>query len=121
MYNLLRYLSDWIVDNYLEDHLTILPNGLCDRRPINDESIAMEELDDIVSRDLPDIEKLVLAFGWITERFIEREQHEIEIARALNDTEALVRSQIKLEVMKHARSIFNNCTRRVMGRSAWDD
>lgn len=79
------------------------------------------KLTEIVEADLPDIEKLAKAFGWITSGYVERGEDEIELARAMGDQEAVIREQIKLEMMKHARSIFQDVYRRVTRRSAWDE
>jgi len=79
------------------------------------------KLTEIVEADLPDIEKLAQAFGWITGSYIEHAEGEIELARATGDQEAVIREQIKMEMMKHARSIFQDVYRRVTRRSAWDE
>jgi hypothetical protein len=78
-------------------------------------------LDDIIESNLPDIEKLAQSFGWIASRNIERTGHEIELARAMGDQELVVREQIKMEMMKHARSIFQDCYQRVTRKRAWDE
>ncbi len=78
-------------------------------------------LTEIIETDLPDIEKLAQAFGWITGSYVERAEGEIELAGAMGDQEAVIREQIKMEMMKHARSIFQDVYRRVTRRSAWDE
>ena len=69
----------------------------------------------------PDVEKLAYAFGWITGRILEHTRKDIEVAGAMRDEEALVKQQLKLEVIKHARGIFRDCHRLVTGRKAWDE
>lgn len=81
----------------------------------------MDDLNTIIKTDLPEIERLAQAFEWVTDRFIEQAQKEIELARALGDQETVIKEHIKTEVMKHARSIFQDCYRRVTRRSAWDE
>jgi len=81
----------------------------------------VEEYNTIFEMDLPDIEKLARAFEWVTGRYVGHAQQEIELIRALGDQESLVKEQIKLGVMKHARSIFYDCYRRVTGRKVWDE
>jgi hypothetical protein len=50
----------------------------------------------------------VRAHLWeITESFLNHTQSELEVARAMNDREAIIRSQIKMEVMKHGRYILD--------------
>jgi len=46
-------------------------------------------------------------FWEITESFLKYTQNELELARAMNDREDVIRRQIKLEVMKHARYILD--------------
>ena len=81
----------------------------------------MDEFNEIIEADLPEVEKLAQAFGWVTNHWVERAQKEIELARAINDRETLVKEQIKTEMMKFARSIFQDCHVRVTGRRAWDE
>ncbi len=69
----------------------------------------------------PEIEKLAYAFGWITDRIVEHGMKDIELARALRDEDSLIKSQIKTEAIKHARSIFRNCHLLATGRKAWDE
>ena len=80
-----------------------------------------KKLDEIIQTDLPDIEKLAQTFVWITSRNIEHAEHEIELARAIGDQESVIRGQIKMETMKHVRSIFQDCYLRVTRRRAWDE
>jgi hypothetical protein len=77
--------------------------------------------DEIKASDLSEVEKLKKTFWWVTERFIEHAEQEIELARALNDQELLVKEQIKLGTMKHARDILQNCYLQVTGRRTWDE
>ena len=81
----------------------------------------MEELKAILEQDIPEVEKLAQAFDWITGRIIEHGQLEVELARVTQDRESLVKEQIKLSVMEHARKIFQQCHVLVTGRRAWDD
>jgi len=69
----------------------------------------------------PDIEKLVYAFGWITAGIIERAKHDIDAAAAIKDQQTLVKHQLKMEVMNHARGIFQECHILATGRKAWDE
>jgi hypothetical protein len=70
---------------------------------------------------LPEIEKLAYAFGWITDRIIEQGTKDIELARALRDEESVIRNQIKTEMVRHAKSIFQDCHMLATGRKAWDE
>ena len=46
---------------------------------------------------------------------------EVELARAMQDREGVIKTQIKMSTMSSAREIFATCYRRVTGRKAWDD
>ena len=93
----------------------------------------MEGMDEINATDLPSVfsqirgadlseaQKLARAFGWVTNRMIEYQQQEIDLARAMNDCESMVKEQIKLSMIHHARAIFQDCYRFMIGGSAWDE
>ena len=64
----------------------------------------------------------VRAHFWeISEFFLKNTQNELEMARAMNDREEVVRRQIKMEVMKHARSILDYSIQQVQRASEVDD
>ena len=81
----------------------------------------MKEFDAIIKSDLSEVDKLAQTFDFITSRFVDHADAQIELARAMKDQQALVKEQIKLGVMQHARSIFQDCHRSVIGRKAWDE
>ncbi len=81
----------------------------------------MDEFNAIFESDLDEIEKLAQAFQWITGRYIEFGEQEIELLRAMQDKETLVKEQIKLSTIKHTRSVFYDCYRRATGRRPWDE
>ena len=68
-----------------------------------------------------DVDKLAQAFDQITNSVIEHAQHEIELARAMYDHEAIVKHQIKMEAIKSARGIFQDCFLLILGRRTWDE
>jgi len=68
-----------------------------------------------------DVDKIARAFGWVTNTIIEQAHKDIEISRALKDRESIIKHQIKREVMKSAREIFNDCYRQLLGRQAWHE
>jgi len=80
-----------------------------------------DEVDRILSSDMPELEKVARAFDCITGFVIGNARAEIEIARSLQDRERLLKTQIKKETMTHARSIFETCYRRVTGRRPWHE
>jgi hypothetical protein len=81
----------------------------------------MDEFDRIIASALPDLEKLAQAFDWVTARVVAHAHQDIELAQAMQDQESVVKHQIKMETLKYARSVFNDCYRRVSGRRAWDE
>jgi hypothetical protein len=76
---------------------------------------------EIMKSNRPEIEKLAEAFGWITDRIVDHAVHEIEVARALGDSDEMVKHQIKMETVKHARRIFRECHLLATGRKVWDE
>jgi hypothetical protein len=79
------------------------------------------ELDAILASGLPDMPKLAQAFEALTGFIIEATERQIELARAMRDDREAVKQQIKLETLKHARSIFQTCYLGVTGKAARDD
>ena len=83
--------------------------------------IPQKEMDQIFSSDLPDLDKVRLAFDRITGFMVSHSQNEVELAKAMQDREGVVKTQIKMSTMESARGIFDMCYRRATGRKAWDD
>ena len=79
------------------------------------------EVERILASDLPDLEKLAKAFGCITGFIVGQSQVEIDLARALQDREQVLKIQIKKDSLAHARSIFETCYLRVTGRRPWNE
>jgi len=77
------------------------------------------EIERIAASDLPDLEKLARAFDCISGLIVRQAEADIELARALEDGEELLKTQIKKDTMLHARSVFEFCYRRVVGRRPW--
>ncbi len=80
-------------------------------------------LDQITRSDLTEMEKLVQTFDWVTRRIIEYGQREIELARAMNDEDEAVKQSIKLNTVKLARGVFQDCYLRASGSRTrlWED
>jgi hypothetical protein len=81
----------------------------------------MDEFNLIFEADLPEVEKLTRAFDLVTGRYLEAARKEIELLKAMGDGEALVKEQIKMSTLEHARGIYADCYQRATGRSAWDE
>jgi hypothetical protein len=76
---------------------------------------------EIQGSDQPEIDKLKTFFGQITSRIVEYAENEIELAKAMQDRESLVKQQIKMETIKSARGIFARGYQIATGRKAWDE
>jgi hypothetical protein len=81
----------------------------------------MKEFEDLLAADLSDLEKMTKAFRRITDQIIEYSTSEIELIKAMDDPEALVKEQIKMSTLRHAQQIFQECHMMLFGRKAWDD
>lgn len=66
-----------------------------------------------------EIEQLADAFGLATAKFLEETERKVELARAMQDQEMLVKEHIKSEVVKSVRQIFEANFKRITGRNAW--
>ena len=71
--------------------------------------------------DQPEVDKLKAVFGRATAQIVEFAEKEIELARAMQDDETLVKVQIKMETIKTARSIFDSGYLAATGKRAWDE
>ena len=76
---------------------------------------------EIQRSDLPEVAKLAAYFDKVTSGTIAYAAKEIELARALGDGESLIRHQVKMETLKHARSIFCRGYLIATKRKAWDE
>lgn len=83
--------------------------------------IPQEEMDQIFKSDLPELEKVRRAFDRITGFIVSHARNEVELARAMQDREEVVKTQIKMSTIESARGIFDMCYRRATGRRVWDD
>jgi hypothetical protein len=58
-------------------------------------------------------------FDQITRHVLEGFHRQLELARAENDHEAIVKQQIKIEVLKAARGMYAGCYRIVTKSTPW--
>jgi hypothetical protein len=79
------------------------------------------ELLRILDGDAPPIERLARAFGFVTGRAVDGARRDGELARAMQDPDSLLRSQIVMSTITTSREIFQTCYRRITGRDAWHD
>ena len=71
--------------------------------------------------DGPEIDKLSEFFGRVTGQIVEDAEREIELARAMQDRDEIVKQQIKRETIKTARALFARGYQIATGRRAWDE
>jgi hypothetical protein len=71
----------------------------------------MDEYNRVMASELPEIDKLRVGFEWITDRIVADAEREVELLRAMQDREALVKEQIKLSTVRHVRGLFEQCYR----------
>ena len=76
---------------------------------------------DLQDSEQPEIDKLVKFFDRITAQIVEFAEKEIELAQAIQDHESVVKQQVKMETIKHARRIFGQGYQIVTGKKAWND
>ncbi len=68
-----------------------------------------------------ELDTLAHSFERATGSFLTQAEQRLELARAMQDQEAIVREHIKMEVMKAARGLFRGSFKRACGRGAWDE
>ena len=76
---------------------------------------------DLQASDQPEIDKLSAFFNRVTAQIVEFAEKEIELSQAIQDREGLVKQQVKMETIKHARQIFCQGYQIATGKKAWDD
>ncbi len=76
----------------------------------------MDEFEKIIASDLPDLEKLAKAYQWTVKQYISASRFQLELLRAMEDREQLVKEQVKLGVMESAWEMFENCFLKVTGK-----
>ena len=69
----------------------------------------------IMQSDLAAVEKVKEAFTLVTNFYIEHGELEIELLRAMNDQENLVKEQIKVSTMRSAQGILSDAYRQATG------
>ena len=80
----------------------------------------MEEVNRVLESDLPDLDKLLRAFVQVTDIDLAHGQHEIDLHRALDDQEELVKVQIRLSTIEHCRDILQQCYQLITRRRSPD-
>ncbi len=80
----------------------------------------MAQVNEILASDLPEVDKLVQAFGCIVNLYLEHGQGELDVLRAVGDQEELVKQQVKLSTLRHSEAILQRCYQLVTRRGFSD-
>lgn len=78
------------------------------------------EFEQILSSDLPEVEKLSRAYLFILRQQQDFSSREIELRRALGDEQSLIKEQVKAGALKYSGEIFAFCYYRVTGKKPSD-
>jgi hypothetical protein len=66
-------------------------------------------MEETMNQHPAEIDRLKAAFAEATTAFLEQAEQKLALAHAINDDDQVVKEQIKVAVMKSARSIFQGC------------
>ncbi|MCA9947226.1 MAG: hypothetical protein KC449_27295 [Anaerolineales bacterium] len=80
-----------------------------------------KEYEEIFDSDLSEAEKIAKAFHQIIGTIETHTNNEIELLKAMNDRETLIKEQIKLSTIQHAKGIFNMVYLRATGKRSLDE
>lgn len=79
------------------------------------------ELEKVFDSDIDMLEKVSTSFKLITDTILMHSEFEIELRKAMNDREKLVKEQIKSSTIQHMRNIYSFCHLRATGQKPWQD
>ncbi len=79
-----------------------------------------KEYEEIFDSDLSEADKIAKAFHFVINTIETHSNNEIELLKAMNDRETLVKEQIKLSSIQHAKGIFDMVYLRATGKRSWD-
>jgi hypothetical protein len=85
------------------------------------EKSANKELEAIYRSDLPEIEKIAQAFDHLSKFYLGEFENEIELLKAMNDEENLIKARIKYGMTDLTRGWFRDIYKSVTGEKAWDE
>jgi hypothetical protein len=80
-----------------------------------------KEYEEIFESNLSEADKIAKAFHFVINTIETHTNNEIELLKAMNDRETLVKEQIKLSSIQHAKGIFNMVYLRATGKRRWDE
>ena len=80
-----------------------------------------KEYEKIFDSDLSEADKIAKAFHFVINTIETHANNEIELLKAMNDRETLIKEQIKLSTIQHAKGIFDMAYQRATGKRSWDE
>lgn len=80
------------------------------------ELTTMDRYKAIMNSDLAEVDKVKDAFTLITDSIMQHGEQEIEVLRAMNDRENLIKEQIKVSTVRLVCDIFAEAYRQATGR-----
>lgn len=80
----------------------------------------MKEYEAIFKTDLSQADKIAKAFHHVIDSIITHSNNEIELLKAMGDKETLIKEQIKLSTIEHAKGIFNMAYFKATGKRSYD-
>ena len=81
----------------------------------------MKEYMEIFESDLSEADKIAKAFHHVIGTITTHSNNQIELLKAMNDRETLIKEQIKLSTIQHAKSIFDMAYQQATGKRSWDE
>lgn len=79
------------------------------------------QLQEIFASSSSDVEKLAQAYDALTRRYLYEYNNQIELLKAMQDEENLLKERIKHGMLNSARGMFSYCYHRLTGSPAWKD
>lgn len=81
----------------------------------------MEPYHAIFKEEIPVEEKIVKAYHFILDFYLEDGKKEIDLARAMGDLDRVVKTQIKLDTMRHASTWLADAVYHATGKVVRND
>ncbi|MCP4419058.1 MAG: hypothetical protein GY805_20775 [Chloroflexi bacterium] len=81
----------------------------------------MKEYEAIFKTDLSEADKIAKAFHHVIDIIVTHSKNEIELLRAMSDRETLIKEQIKLSSIEHAKGVFDMAYFKATGKRSCDE
>jgi hypothetical protein len=70
---------------------------------------------------MTELEAVAARFDHLTKHVLQGFERRLELARAENDSQAVIKEQIKIEVLNAARGMYAGCHNLVTKRRPWQE